>query len=91
MKIDATSKTLRKMITALDLVERYMVNNVPTEPDSTSEDSLNAHVLVLYRVRDALDGWARCAEFEDWAPKLKKGDVDEITGLTYDPKLTVIE
>jgi hypothetical protein len=91
MKINAERCHLDRLIKNIDLIEKYMLHTMPDEGNDVSEDSLNAHLFLLNRVRDALDSWAMCAEFEDWAPKLKKGDVDEITGLTYDPKLTVIK
>jgi len=92
MNIDADSRTLDRLISNLDLIEKYMEHSTVDESNPLSEDALNAHLLLLYRVRGALDAWRTNDIYNQMESeiRLRKGDVDEITGLTYDPKLTVI-
>jgi hypothetical protein len=90
MKIDADGRKLDGLIKNLDLIEKYMIHSVPDEGNDVSEDSLNAHLFLLNRVRGALNAWRINDEYDQIA-HLQRGDVDDITGLVYDPKLTLIK
>jgi len=93
MKINADSWKLDRLIKNLDLIEKYMMHSTVDENNPLSEDALNAHLFLLYRVRGALEEWRTNDKYQQMESeiRLQKGDVDEITGLTYDPKLTVIK